>query len=224
MSEYLPLEIGLIGAPGSGKTALIEQFFKTSAEWFSERDLVMHAVDDAQTFTTVTDYPLGANSDHFVSSYYHFFRRAAVDEIKKVQDSVIVAGTIFDTLAHLNVRMMNLQKMVLTPQLEAVIQKEGAAAQYLGIVEIQDNRYQPSFLFYCPLPPQIIVAGQNNSFNQEVDAMLQHMFVQLGITVPTLNDPSLEQKAEHMLVHINDNYVGKMEDAADTEEAGPSSV
>jgi len=211
MSEPLPrIECFLIGAPGAKKTETALAFEEATRDWFEERGVAPLSVIDAnRDLATKQGRVSGRDGDHY-STLANFFNRAAIeDRIRLRGDSFVSVGCIIDSIAHLNVRLKTLSKMIQTTDTEGMAQREILVGNLLQTY-LMDGRWNFNFVWYVPLPEQILIPGGSDNtyaYDAEVDAVLRDLNIKMQLGVPVLSG-TIDERVEKMIADLNKYYVG----------------
>lgn len=210
-----PFSMAVIGAPGAGKTRLIQAFKEASKEWFDERGLgELRTIDHIdRILEEKQNRAVGVYGDHYVALAMYFARQQFVDNATLNGECFITSGSLLDNLAHLQARLKLLQQMVQTPETEQLVAREVIAAQWLSTC-IMDGRWRVNFVFLLPLPPQIVVPGQEKgTFPVEVDAILRDLNVKMRLGIPVLTG-STEEMVQQMIDSLNEHYHPEVDPSA----------
>ena len=213
MTELQRIEMFLIGAPGSGKSALAKAFEEASKDWFESHEMKPLLVLDGlpQALHEDGDIQLGAYGKHFDSSAIWYHGEVRRQRARQSERSFLDTQSLPSTLSHINARLNVMTKLVQTPELQAEMQREFASGAALTTY-LQD-RWTLNFGWYLPLPDAIIVPGRDrDTFPVAVDAVLRDMNLKLGLGVPLL-DGTLDERVQGMLDDLDKFYVA----AEDTE-------
>jgi len=199
----------LIGAPGAHKTHLAEAFEEQSRDFFRENDLAPLAVVDTNHLLSQKQGRVsGYRGDHY-STLANYFNRAAMEDVIRARgDSFISVGCLIDALAHLNVRMSMLSRMVQTEESEAMMQREFLVGNLIQTY-FMDGRWRVNFCWYVPLPEKIVVPGQDaDTYPGQVDAVIRDINLKMQLGIPVL-DGTDEEKVAKMLEDLRTNYTGQ---------------
>jgi hypothetical protein len=208
-----PIEIGVVGAPGSGKSQLIKAFLDLSAEWFADQGccggVKLESVPNIGT-TIENNYDQAMGSyGGYRDNLWGIFERFAIEKTYRNEGkSFISNGTVIDSLAHTGVTletvMMGAQTNgLITPQTQVEVQKVQIATEVTKALFFDILQYK--FVFYLPLPPKIEIPGQtveDNRHGEKVDQAIQSIFAGLGMRIQALDQPTMEEKAQEMLSTI----------------------
>jgi hypothetical protein len=206
-----PIEIGIVGAPGSGKSQLIDTFLETSAEWFADQGccggIHLHTVGNAGSLIENNfDQAMGPYGGYRDNLWGIFERLSQEKTLRNQGKSFIANGTVIDSLAHTGVNletvMLGAQNSgLITPQTQVELQKVQMATEVTKALFFDILQYK--FVFYLPLPPQIEVPGQEHDeerrYGDKIDNAIQAIFGGLGMRIQALDQPTMEEKAQEML-------------------------
>ena len=204
-----PIEIGIIGAPNSGKSKLIKEFVKLSKPWFAENNQKMIVHGNIGTdIESRYDQAMGVYGDYRENLWAFFARLAAEKKIRNDGNNFISNGTMIDTLAHAGINMetvmLGLQTSgLVTPDTQAEVQKLQMAMNVLTFLFVENFQYK--FVFYLPLPEQIVIPGEDDSeqrYSQRIDNAIQVIFQNFNLRIQMLDQPTHKEKAEEMLSTI----------------------
>lgn len=218
MSEAPRLECVLIGAPGAHKTELANAFADASADWFVEKGIAPLSVVDTNHLVADVGRADGVLGDHYSTLANYFNRVLIEDRIRARGDSFISVGSIIDAIAHLNVRLTTLSRMVQTQETEALAQREFLVGNLLQSY-LMDGRWRVNFAWYLPLPEKIIVPGQEagDGYPAAVDAVIQDINTKMGLGIPVLTG-SQDEKIARMLADLDKFYTGQTREEVEATE------
>ena len=219
MSEPLPrLECCLIGAPGAHKTELAEAFVDASRDFFEANNIAPLAVVDTNHLIAEVGRPEGVMGDHYSTLANYFNRVALEDRIRAAGNSFVAVGSIIDAVAHLNVRLQALSRMVQTQETEALAQREFLAGNLLQTY-LMDGRWRVNFAWYVPLPEKVIIPGQESGaqYPEAVDAILQDINTKMALGIPALTGSRDEQVAK-MVADLEQFYTGQTKEEVEAVE------
>lgn len=206
MNLEFPISIGLIGAPGSGKQPLAEEFTRISADYFAEQKSEFVTIPNAgRTIEETFDHAMG-NFGSFTDSLWACFTRFDA-EVRASQKglSYLSCGTAVEHIAHAGVTLENLLTGVATPDVEARVRAGQITMSQLTLLWNEQFRAY-TFGFYVPnAGSQLIVPGGDDTernFNARVDQGIRSILSNFGIRIQVLGQPTIEEKAEEMLSTI----------------------
>lgn len=205
MSDFQPLAFHLVGAPGSGKSAIAAGFRERSQDVLKELNIApLTLVDTAPEVMKEYGLPLGLDGTYFTTMSIFHYRADEVLTLLTERRSAISCGTAIDNLAHINVRG-NILSLIQSAENEQMLVREVAAAQMIGTY-FTDRVVPWHFIWYVPLGPQVVVPGKPEStFNGDIDAMIRHLNVRLGVNLPVL-DGTVDEKVDQMIESVKTNY------------------
>ena len=209
-AEELPrLDMYLVGAPGSGKSALADAFAKAAKPWFEERKMKPPLVLDGlpQALREDGNIQLGGYGNYFDSASIWYHAEVRRERARQSQRTFIDTQSLISTLAHINARLSVMQHLVMTEELQVQGQLELAHGQAMTLyLPTRWMNGSVNFAWYLPLPEQIIVPGRDReTFPVAVDAVLRDMNLKLGLNIPLL-DGTLEERVERMMKDLDDAY------------------
>ncbi len=219
-----PLDIGIVGAPGSGKEELIREFAKISKKWFASNNQppLVKIPNVGLTIVKNYDQAMGPYAG-FRDNLWGLFERFSKErKVRALNQSFISNGTMIDSLAH---QAVSLQKIVtkiqeiqeqpgadgmLSPQIQFEMQREKIALDAMTLLFLEN--LQLKFAFYLPLREKIIVPGQDpdpeTEYAKLVDLGIQGIMQNYNQYPPVLDQPTVAEKARYML----DNMVQILRD------------
>lgn len=213
MSEvWNPFIIALVGAPGSGKTETARMFKDLIDPVLEERKLAPLTVVDNldKMIEERQNRAVGVFGDGYVTMMLYFIRQALLDNAMMNKAPILICGSLFDNLAHVNARIKLMGKMVQTPETEGLMGREVMAGQVLATY-LMDNRFEFNFGYYLPLPPQVIVPGsERGTFAVEVDDALLNLKVAASLDLPVIEGAPSERAQK-----ILDDTLSKWPPSAD---------
>lgn len=206
-SENPRIEMYLVGAPGSGKSALAKAFEEQSKDWFEAQGMKPLLVLDGlpQALHEDGNIQLGAYGKHFDSSAIYYHAEVRRERARQSSRSFLDTQSLPITLAHINARINVMTQLIQTPDLQAEMQREFVNGSALtGYLQ---DRWVLNFGWYLPLPEAIIVPGRDReTFPVAVDAVLRDMNLKLGLGLPLL-DGTVDERVKGMLDDLDKFYV-----------------
>lgn len=201
-----PVQIGLVGAPGSGKQRLVDEFIKIAGSWFEENDSPLFVVrNPGEVIEQEHDQAMGAFGS-YVEDFWAFFNRYERESQLRLEGkSFISLGTALDNIAHCGVNMESIVAGVQTPQTEQRFQKQQVAMTTLTFLFL--DRFKYLFGFYLPYKASVVLPGDDEfdaNYNARIDKALQMVFANFGLRIQTLDQPTFEEKAQAMFDTIKD--------------------
>jgi hypothetical protein len=205
--EKVRLTFNLVGAPGSGKTALAYAFENSeeAAALLDEMGIAsVEVLDNVPIELDDLGHPIGVTGSYYTTMAIYHRRALGIEQLLNAGVSPVVSGTVIDTLAHLQARASALN-VLQTPNNQAWVAREMGAAQVV-FNYYADMATPRNFVWYLPLPPQVITPGQpNDTFPADVDASIRDLGVKLGIVLEVL-DGTVEERLAQMLESIRKNW------------------
>lgn len=220
----LPVQIGLVGAPGSGKSKVAAEFAAISAEWFQEHGEHLWTITNpGEQIKQRFDQAVGVfgSWEDDVRAYHVRFedeelaRRAGV--------SFVSVGTAVENIAHCGVNLENMMVGLATPDTQQRVQQQQVAMTMLTFLFLNNFRYL--FGFYVPHPgAAVILPGQDdseNTYNLRIDAAIRHIFGNFGLRIQVLDQPSVEEKAQAMFDTVRDIVENGVPERTEEDEEVP---
>jgi hypothetical protein len=205
-----PLAVAVIGAPGSGKAALVEEFAAQSGGLFD-------GSDDAHRLDVVGGGAAGVERLGLAVGFFGGYREHLMAFFLQLEDelksraagrSVVTSGTVFGNLAHAGAEFEQVVRGtqaagLVTPEAQVRLQQVQAAVTALTLLA-ENFRYQ--FVFRLPLPPAIEVPGQDPSperrMAERVDAAIDRILGGFGISAQVLDEPTAQERAAEAVATV----------------------
>lgn len=226
MTEPVKLEfptcIGLMGAPGSGKQAVIEAFQKIAGDWFEEKGSPLNVLPNAgQHIEDKYDVAMGSFGGWQHDLQAFFTRTELEDDARLNNKSFITSGTAIEHIAHCGTNMENVILGIQTPEQQALVEQYKIAMMSLTFLfSTQGFRYW--FGFYLPHPDKVlIVPGEDqteNNYNKRVDNGIRQILGNFNLRIQVLDQPTAEEKAQEIFNVVKDI----MENGPKLPEAQPT--
>lgn len=199
-----PISICLVGAPGSGKQALAEEFEKISADYFAGQDSPFTVIHNSGNFLQDdADTPMGAFGGWAESLRAYYLQFEAEQEARLNGVSFLSLGTPVTNLSHAAVTLESILQGLQTPDAMRRAQQTSAAMALLSYLFME--RFWYTFAFYVPGASSVVLPGADDTerqYNQRVDMALRTAFVNFGARIQPLDQPTVEEKAEVMFETI----------------------
>lgn len=197
-----PLSIGIVGAPGSGKSDFAAEFARLAGPWFEENGSELRVLPNGGTRAEELNLAMGPFGDYREHMLALFL--SLEDELEARRDgaSFLANGTIFGNLAHAGVNyesvMLGLQSAgLVTPETEMRMQQLQAA---LTAMSFMTGGLGLMFAFYLPLPPLVEIPGQEASPEERharrVDAALLQVLRGFDYNLQVLDQATAEERAQ----------------------------
>lgn len=202
----LPVNIGLIGAPGSGKEKLGELFFERANTFFATNGSELRVLQNAgRTIEKEFDYPMGMFGSYVDDLRAYWVRQVGEEAAQKDGVSYLTLGTAIDHIAHTGINLETIMTGLTTPDQEVKQQRWQVTMTMLTMLFQEQFRY--TFGFYLPYEgTEIVVPGAEvdteAEYNKRIDAGLRMVFANFGMRLQVLDQPSLEEKADVMFETI----------------------
>lgn len=206
-----PLQIGLIGAPDSGKSKLIPEFKKVSEDFFSEFDSPLEVVDNPGTLIEQKfDQAMGPYGGCRDNLWAYFNRFEAERTNIAEGNSFISNGTAIDTMAHAGLYvesvMLGSNSGLITPETQMEAQRAQVTITEITYLMLENQIY--NFAFYLPLADKVIIPGQDedpigDAYNRRIDQAIRVIFGNFNMRIQMLDQPTYEEKAQTMLDTIS---------------------
>lgn len=195
-----PIQIGIVGAPGSGKAAVAEEFARIAGDWFVEQDSELQVVPNAGGYLErEVDQAMGVFGSHADDVRANFIRYEQEEKLRRYGASFVSVGTVIDNLAHAGVNLENILTGLQTPDMQKKMQQGQIAMSMLTFLFFEGFRY--TFGFYVPHPGATVVlpgATDDGNYNKRVDGALRTIFGNFGLRIQMLDQPTIEEKAQEM--------------------------
>lgn len=209
MSELkipLPINIALIGAPGSGKQKLGDLFFERANTFFATNGSELRVLANAgTTIEEEFDHPMGMFGSYVDDLRAYWVRQVGEEVAQKEGVSYLTLGTAVDHIAHTGINLETIMTGLSTPDQEAKQQRWQVTMTMLTMLFQEQFRY--TFGFYLPHPgTEIILPGAEadteGEYNKRIDTGLRMVFNNFGMRLQVLDQPSYEEKADVMFETI----------------------
>lgn len=220
-----PISIGLVGAPGSGKSKIADEFHRISSDWFESYDQDIWVLENAGTTIERNDQAMGIFGSWAEDLRAYFVRYEAEQDAIRGKKSYLTLGTAIDHIAHSGVNLENILTGLSTPDQQIRIQQQQVTMTALTFLFTRGFRY--TFGFYVPYAGTILLPGQDEAeatYNRRVDGALRQIFGNFGLRIQMLDQPSIEEKAQEMfdtvkrIVENGPEFEDPGENITDTED------
>lgn len=224
MKPEFPISIGLVGAPGSGKRVLADEFARISADWFAEKGSELDIVSNAGRVIEETfDHAMG-NFASFSDNIWACFNRYERElQALRSGKSYISCGTAAEHLAHAGTGLENLFTGLATPDVQVRVQVGQLTMSQLTLLMNEQFRAY-TFGFFLPLAGSaLVLPGKDDgeaNYNRRVDQGVRAIFSNFGIRIQVLDQPTIEEKAQEMFDTIKNIVENGVEVPAETESEG----
>jgi hypothetical protein len=158
-----PISIALVGAPGSGKQAVMDAFCaQIGPDPFWKDQNIVALANAGKVLEENYDTPMGVFGDYKENLFAHFLRAEMEMRAFGQGYSVITAGTVIENMAHGGVKIEDIRNGLTTPDQEMRLMKEMHATTVMSFLFQDTFRY--TFGFYLPLPEtSLILPGAENA-------------------------------------------------------------
>jgi hypothetical protein len=182
------LEVGLIGAPGAGKSS-------TAAEVANR--LMLDVIGPPASSLLYQDRAVGQLADYIVNLEIALLRHHAICEKRYSSRPFVTDGTLIDSLAYAGLRAEDVQSEVPTQIIRNQLLREMHAAVLIGCMMLDAQHVEN--LFYLPL------VDRSDFFASRVDAAIADTIetYKVPVIVVTGDNPAeqilerLEKNAPH---------------------------
>lgn len=189
-----PIALGLVGAPGSGKTKVAEAF----AALVEEHNLLDTPLTILENPTKeMEDYGLALGLEatydvNWLLTAKQMEQEIALRTSKDGPQSFVTLGTLIERLAHAGLRVEQLGTGLETPQTKDLLMREMHATTLISLLMVDTFHY--SAVFYLPLPDQIEIPGQTqDNTNKRIDHAIRLAMERFRIPVVGLNGDAQTQ-------------------------------
>lgn len=194
-----PIQIGVIGAPGSGKQKVIEKYQELASEWYTDNDSSLEVVANAgNVIQDDFDLAMGAFGGWEMDMRAFWNRVEREDQLRMANKSFIASGTAIEHLAHCGVNLESLIMGIQTPDQQQRVESYKVGMMALTFLFLGGFRYH--FGFYIPhTGTSLIVPGADqteNNYGMKVDNGIRQIFGNFGLRIQVLEGSSDEQAQE----------------------------
>jgi len=195
-----PVSIGLIGAPGSGKQRLVNEFVNVAGDWFEENGSPLQIVENTGiVIERDFNQAMGAFGGWAEDLWAYHERFRVEQQLRQEEESFLSIGTVLDNIAHCGINLEGIVTGLQTPESQQRQQQQQVAMTQLTFLFLQRFKYM--FGFYLPYKQGVVVPGEDDleaSYSNRVDQALQMVFANFGLRIQTLGEGSYEEKAAEM--------------------------
>lgn len=203
----LPISIGLVGAPGSGKQEIAQHFYDIAEPWFKVQASELRVIENAgSVIEREYDQAMGVFGSWQEDLRAYFLRNEMEVQARKDGVSFLSLGTAVENIAHCGVNMETIAMGISTPEQQPRMQRQQVAMTTLTFLFLQNFRYL--FGFYVPSPTATIILpgvdDSERSYSQRIDNGIRSVFGNFAMKIQMLDQPSIEEKAEVMFNTVRD--------------------
>jgi hypothetical protein len=194
-----PIQIGLTGAPGSGKSLVAEKFQEISRDWIAENQSELYIIPNmGNVIEQSFDIAMGPNGAWIDDQRAYWNRFEAEQAARAAGVSWISVGTGLDNIAHCGINLELIMTGLQTPDQEVRMQRQQVTMTALTFQFLEQFRYL--FGFYVPyVTSSIILPGQETSpeeaYSTKIDMALRTIFANFGIRIQALEGTPDQQAA-----------------------------
>lgn len=197
-----PITIALVGAPGSGKSLVAEEYKRLTADYYEEHDSELVIVPNAaRTFEERYEQPAGIFADFYFDLRCNFARYELEQNTVESGKSFITCGTTLDNLAHSAVNMENLARGLQTDDTQRRLAQGQITMQALTWAFME--RFRFTFGFYVPKPgaslvlPGMVQVDDTDNYDKRVDGALRQIFQNFNFRIQLL-EGGVEEQAKQV--------------------------